>query len=96
MRHARLRAPAGLDLGSVGHEEIAVAILAELVAERSSLPPASEVEVHMPEQAIDPVCEMTVDVATARWTAEHEGITYYFCAPGCKKAFESDPASFLA
>lgn len=93
---ARLRAPAGLDLGPIEHEEIAVAILAELVAERSSLPPASQVEVHMPEQAIDPVCEMTVDVATARWTAEHEGITYYFCAPGCKKAFESDPASFLA
>ena len=93
---ARLRAPAGLDLGPVEHEEIAVAILAELVAERSSLPPATELEVHMPEQAIDPVCEMTVDVATARWTAEHEGVTYYFCAPGCKKAFESDPASFLA
>ncbi|MGF1616897.1 MAG: YHS domain-containing protein [Acidimicrobiia bacterium] len=46
--------------------------------------------------AIDPVCEMEVDIASARWISEHEGETYYFCAPGCKTAFEKDPTSFLA
>ncbi len=44
----------------------------------------------------DPVCGMAVDPARARWTSSREGQTYYFCAPGCKQAFEADPAHFLA
>ena len=39
---ARIRAPAGLDLGSVGHREMAVSILAELVSLRGSTPRVSE------------------------------------------------------
>jgi YHS domain-containing protein len=46
--------------------------------------------------AIDPVCQMEVEVASARWISEHQGETYYFCAPGCKTAFEKEPLSFLA
>jgi YHS domain-containing protein len=38
---------------------------------------------------------MTVDIATARFKTEHEGTTYYFCAAGCQRAFEADPAAFL-
>jgi YHS domain-containing protein len=45
--------------------------------------------------AKDPVCGMEVDPQTARQTAEHEGITYYFCAPGCKRAFEAEPKKYL-
>lgn len=45
--------------------------------------------------AIDPVCKMTVDPATAPAKSEHAGETYYFCAPGCKRAFDRDPAKFL-
>jgi YHS domain-containing protein len=41
--------------------------------------------------AIDPVCGMTVDEQKAPATAVHEGTTYYFCAPGCKRTFEKDP-----
>jgi xanthine dehydrogenase accessory factor len=92
---AALRAPAGLDLGHISHEEIAVAIIAELVANRASVGAGPRMEVSMPEHAIDPVCQMTVDIATARWTTEHKGTVYYFCAPGCKSAFEKDPAAFL-
>jgi Cu+-exporting ATPase len=47
------------------------------------------------QSATDPICGMSVDPATARHTAEHQGKTYYFCAPGCKKAFEADPAKYL-
>lgn len=43
----------------------------------------------------DPVCGMQVDPQTARHTAEYEGATYYFCAPGCKKAFEEDPSKYV-
>ena len=45
--------------------------------------------------AIDPVCKMTVDEATARWKSDYQGATYYFCAPGCKKAFDEDPQKYL-
>jgi YHS domain-containing protein len=45
--------------------------------------------------AIDPVCKMTVDEKTAKWKSEHEGKTYYFCAPGCKKMFDKDSSKFL-
>ena len=41
--------------------------------------------------AKDPVCGMDVDEQTAVATAEYQGTTYYFCAPGCKKAFEKEP-----
>ena len=46
-------------------------------------------------QAIDPVCGMTVDTETAKHTSEYEGNTYYFCAPGCKKAFDQNPPQYL-
>jgi P-type Cu+ transporter len=45
--------------------------------------------------AKDLVCGMEVDPATARHITEHEGKRYYFCAPGCKRAFESHPAKYL-
>lgn len=45
--------------------------------------------------AIDPVCHMSVDPATATYIGEHDGTTYYFCAGGCKKAFLADPHRFL-
>lgn len=45
--------------------------------------------------AIDPVCEMEVDVATAAWTTEYRGATYYFCARACKKAFDREPDRYL-
>jgi len=48
------------------------------------------------ETAIDPVCGMTVKVATAKHVAEHAGRTYYFCAGGCKSRFMADPARYLA
>ncbi|HUF38826.1 MAG TPA: YHS domain-containing protein [Anaerolineales bacterium] len=47
-------------------------------------------------KAIDPVCQMEVDVESAEWTSEYEGKTYYFCAPGCKRSFDADPERYLA
>ena len=46
--------------------------------------------------AVDPVCKMDVDEETAEFTTEHDGQTYYFCAAGCKTAFEEDPAKYLS
>ncbi len=46
--------------------------------------------------ALDVVCGMEVDEATAQWTSEYKGRTYYFCAPGCKASFDKDPEKYLA
>ncbi|MEA3375920.1 MAG: YHS domain-containing protein [Chloroflexota bacterium] len=45
--------------------------------------------------ALDPVCKMEVQPETAAAKAEYKGKTYYFCAPGCKVAFEEDPEKYL-
>lgn len=45
--------------------------------------------------AIDPVCGMEVDPATAKHTAEHRGRTYGFCSLMCKNAFEDDPERYV-
>ena len=45
--------------------------------------------------AKDPVCKMEVDEKTAKYKTVHKGKTYYFCAPGCKKAFEKNPNKHL-
>jgi Cu+-exporting ATPase len=47
------------------------------------------------DMAIDPVCRMKVDPENAPAKTEHEGETYYFCAPGCKAAFESAPEKYV-
>jgi uncharacterized membrane protein YraQ (UPF0718 family)/YHS domain-containing protein len=44
--------------------------------------------------AIDPVCGMTVDPATAGIKSQYEGKTYYFCSAGCKAAFDKDPGKY--
>lgn len=46
--------------------------------------------------AIDPVCGMEVDEETAAGKSEYKGKTYYFCAPGCKAAFDKDPEKYLS
>ena len=90
----KVHVPAGLDLGRTTHEEIAVAILAELVQLRASgaLPrqaakPAVE--------ATDPVCGMTVMADASGRPLQHDGVTYYFCSAGCRRGFQNDPAAHL-
>jgi xanthine dehydrogenase accessory factor len=90
---AALHAPAGLDIGARRGDEIALSIMAEIVQRRRSAEridwgageeaaPAAP-----PARAIDPVCGMEVEIAGARHTFEHGGVTYYFCCPGCLATF---------
>jgi YHS domain-containing protein len=46
--------------------------------------------------ATDPVCRMECDESTAAATSEYKGKKYYFCAVGCKKAFDEEPEKYLA
>ncbi|HEY7276887.1 MAG TPA: XdhC family protein [Trebonia sp.] len=102
----KVHAPAGLDLGKTTHEEMAVAILAELVQLRASgaladvLEPRTghgrrpKTELKLAE-AVDPVCGMTVMASAASMPAEHDGITYYFCCAGCRQKFNENPDAYI-
>jgi xanthine dehydrogenase accessory factor len=92
---ARVHAPAGLDLGHVPNQEIAVAILAELVRLRATGELAAPAAPEARHEEIDPVCGMTVDVATARYRTAYGGRTYHFCSAGCLERFSADPSAFV-
>jgi xanthine dehydrogenase accessory factor len=102
----RVKVPAGLDLGPTPHQEIAVAILAELVQVRASGElgrsgaagagaAGATAAGATAAGAVDPVCGMTVTAGPASYPLEYEGVTYYFCRAGCRREFESDPAAHL-
>jgi xanthine dehydrogenase accessory factor len=98
----RVHVPVGLDLGHTSHTEIAVAVLAELVAlkAKGELSPApvetsASGETLDSGTAIDLVCGMTVPADESSRPYEYEGTTYYFCAPGCRTAFEREPERYI-
>ena len=103
----RVRCPAGLSLGGVTPSEIAFSIAAEMLQVRRQRPAvspataeraASEAPPIEPAatEASDPVCGMTVEVATARYTARHETQSYYFCSARCSENFQREPERYLA
>jgi xanthine dehydrogenase accessory factor len=94
---ARVRCPAGLDLGPSTQEEIAVAILAELVAWRHTRARGGDptAALHPRQDAVDPVCGMTITVTDAAEATVHAGVSYYFCCAGCRERFERDPIPYI-
>ena len=98
----RVHAPAGLDLGRTTHEEMAVAILAELVQLRSSgalagVPAPRDAGSSEPQlaEAVDPVCGMTVLAGASGLPLELDGRTYHFCCAGCRRTFSEDPDAYI-
>jgi xanthine dehydrogenase accessory factor len=105
----RIKAPAGLDIQAQQGDEIALSILAEIIQCRRGVRPAAawsnlavmettedaNAEETASGIAIDLVCNMEVEIATAKYTFVYAGKTYYFCAPGCKTAFRNNPQKYL-
>jgi xanthine dehydrogenase accessory factor len=93
---ARVHAPAGLDLGAVENAEIAVAVLADLVARRAAGELRGSSETPPRREVVDPVCGMTVFVDRAKYHAVHDGVEYWFCAAGCGRAFAENPSAYVS
>ncbi len=85
---AQLHTPAGLDIGARTPAEIAVSVLAQVIAERQA-PPAA---VSIATTAVDPVCGMTVAVSDASLFLEANGGRVYFCGPGCRDTYAAQHA----
>jgi xanthine dehydrogenase accessory factor len=85
---ARLKTPAGLNIGAVEPEEIALSIVAEMTQVRRQ--PVTSPAPAEPATAVDPICGMSVEIATARHVAEIDEQKIYFCCPSCKRRYLED------
>ncbi len=75
---------AGGDAVGRSQQEIALAVVAEIVAERQARQPGLPL---FKPTAVDPICGMTVEVDGALHSVAIESTTYYFCSAHCREAF---------
>jgi xanthine dehydrogenase accessory factor len=89
----RLHTPAGLDIGARGPEEIAISILAELIAEHHAHPEALiSADDPRVRSSIDPVCGMEVAVSDATPFLDAADGRIFFCGTGCRDAYAAQHA----
>jgi xanthine dehydrogenase accessory factor len=95
-QRSRVHSPAGLDIGARTAAEIALSVLAEMVAERRAAERHAPAAPAAPTSGIDPVCGMTVAAVDSSPHATVDGGTTWFCCEGCRTAFLADPARYAA
>jgi xanthine dehydrogenase accessory factor len=92
---AQLHTPAGLSIGADTPAEIAISILAELVAERHAHPDRgarANATVAPVVSGVDPVCGMTVAVTAATLHLDVDGERVFFCCEHCRDVYAEQHA----
>jgi xanthine dehydrogenase accessory factor len=93
---SRLHAPAGLPIGASSPAEVAIAILAELVAAGKAQPAAptgASASTARAATAIDPICGMEVLVSDTTPRLDVGGEPVYFCCEGCRSTYAERQAA---
>jgi xanthine dehydrogenase accessory factor len=97
---ARVRTPAGLDIGAASAPEVALSVLAEIVevlhASQTSEPHGPALAVAAEEPARDPVCGMTVAPVDSSIHVETPTGVVYFCGTGCRDAYLENPTAYAS
>jgi xanthine dehydrogenase accessory factor len=88
-----IETPAGIDIGARTPAEIALSILARIVAVRREHRAAAPAARATAATAVDPICGMTVVVGADTPSVLRDGEQVYFCCEGCKHTFEQQQAA---
>jgi len=96
----QIKSPAGLELGAESLPEIAFSVMAEILQlnrqQQSSSAKSEKTKIPVLEirTAIDPICGMTVDMKSSKYSSSHDSKMYFFCCLRCKETFEKAPAQY--
>jgi xanthine dehydrogenase accessory factor len=96
----QIKSPAGLELGAESLPEIAFSVMAEILQlnrqQQSSSAKSEKAKIPVLEirTAIDPICGMTVDMKSSKYSSSYDSKMYFFCCLRCKDTFEKAPAKY--